>query len=66
MRQAWYVLQPSGDFIARSAWFDTILAGSIPLVFQREYPIYQPFNDVLDYSMLMETLPQVRLAFILE
>ena len=59
MRKAWYVLHPSGDFISRGAWFDTILAGAIPVVFQSNYPDYLPFSDVLNYTMLQEVLPEV-------
>ncbi|KAK9862543.1 hypothetical protein WJX84_000111 [Apatococcus fuscideae] len=58
MRQAWHVLQPRGNFVSRSAWYDTILAGSIPVVFQSNYPDYQPFSDVIDYTQLMVTMPQ--------
>ena len=59
MASAWYVLQPSGDFLSRSAWYDGIMTVSIPVVFQARYPEYQPYNDVIDYSKMMVTLPEV-------
>ncbi len=55
---AWYVLHPRADFIARSAWFDTLLADSIPVVFQPEYIQAVPFADVLDYKRLMVLIPE--------
>lgn len=59
MGAAWYVLHPQGDFIIRSAWFDTLFAGSIPAVFDAGYVDHLPYTDVLDYSRLMTTLPAV-------
>ena len=55
---AWFVLHPRADFIARSAWFDTLLADSIPVVFQPEYSKAVPFADVLDYDRLMVVVPE--------
>ncbi len=55
---AWYVLHPRADFIARSAWFDTLLADSIPVVFQPDYIKAVPFADVLDYERLMVVVPE--------
>ena len=57
-RSAWYVLHPRADFIARSAWFDTLLADSIPVVFQPDYIKAVPFADVLDYERLMVVVPE--------
>ena len=57
-RAAWFVLHPRADFIARSAWFDTLLADSIPVVFQPEYIKAVPFADVLDYDRLMIVVPE--------
>lgn len=45
-RAAWFVLHPRADFIARSAWFDTLLADSIPVVFQPEYIKAVPFSTL--------------------
>ena len=59
MSKAWYALHPSGDFISRGAWYDSIMAGSIPVVFQSKYTDYLPYVDVVDYSLIQETLPEV-------
>ena len=60
-RAAWFVLHPRNpraDFIARSAWVETIMADSIPVVFQSDYVKALPFADVLDYGRLMEVIPE--------
>ena len=59
MSKAWHVLQPRGNFISRSAWFDTLAAGAIPIVFQSNYLDFLPFGDFINYTRLMITLPQV-------
>ena len=64
MGTAWYVLHPQGDFIARSAWFDTLFVGSIPVVFDPGYVDHLPFADVLDYSRIMTTLPAVSALYL--
>ena len=58
-RTSWYVLHPQGDFIIRSAWFDTLFGDSIPVVFDSGYVHHLPFADILDYSQIMATLPAV-------
>ena len=48
-----------GDFYNRGAWFDSVLAGAIPVVFKEHYTDYLPFTDVLDYPRIMTILPEV-------
>ena len=57
MKESWYSLMPLGDFVTRSAFFDALLAGSVPVVFDPEYARFCPYNDVVDYSEFMVTIP---------
>lgn len=41
----------------RAAWYDTVLANSIPVVFNSEYIKTLPFTHIIDYSRVMELLP---------
>lgn len=54
---AWYVLHPVGDFLTRSALYDTWMADAIPVLFQPGYFEFLPFNDVLDYDKLVMHIP---------
>ena len=57
-RSAWYALHPQGDFLSRNSWFDTFMAGTIPVVFQAEYVNAVPFTDLIDYRDIMEYIPE--------
>ena len=46
-----------GDFLNRGAWYDTLLAGAIPVVFDPAYKPTMPFTDILDYDKLMVQIP---------
>lgn len=50
-----------GDFLNRAAWYDSVLADSIPVVFNSEYNKTLPFAHLVDYSRVMVTLPIERL-----
>ncbi|KAK9806050.1 hypothetical protein WJX73_008996 [Symbiochloris irregularis] len=57
MQSAWYNLHPRGDFLNRGLFYDTLLAGCIPVVFTDQYEGTLPFGDLLDYKQLMITIP---------
>jgi hypothetical protein len=57
-RSAWYGLHPRADFVSRSAWFDTLLADSIPVVFQENYIDAVPFTNFFNYTKLMTVVPE--------
>ncbi|KAK9833835.1 hypothetical protein WJX74_007296 [Apatococcus lobatus] len=61
MSASWHVIHPMGDFFNRGAWFDSVLACAIPVVFKEHYADYLPFTDVLDYSRIMTVLPEALL-----
>ena len=63
MSSSWHVIHPVGDFFNRGAWFDSVLAGAVPVVFKEYYADYLPFADMLDYSRILKILPQVRLQY---
>lgn len=41
----------------RAAFYDTLLADAIPVVFYNDYEKTLPFTDILDYKDLMEVIP---------
>ena len=45
------------DFLNRAAWFDTVMADSIPVVFDPIYAKTLPFGNLIDYDRLMQTIP---------
>lgn len=56
--RAWFCPMVQGDFISRSAWFDCLLVGSIPVVFQDNYMRSVPFMDVFDFKRMSLYLPK--------
>lgn len=50
-----------GDFFNRGAWYDTLLADSIPVVFEAGYDGTLPFREVVDYQRIMQLVPLERI-----
>lgn len=51
---SWYTIHPMGDHIVRNSLYDTFMWLSIPVMFEDDIIEHLPFNDVLDYSMLLK------------
>lgn len=58
---SWYTVQPMGDYIVRNSLFDTFMWLSIPVMFEEDIIEHLPFNDVLDYAMLLQHVPKARI-----
>ena len=59
MRNSVFCLQPPGDTATRKSFFDSILSGCIPVIFEANWlnHVTYPFEDVLDYSKFTVTVP---------
>jgi hypothetical protein len=53
----WYCLQPPGDWILRGAFYDCVVAGGVPVVFNANYPKHVAFADVFDYKTMIQQAP---------
>jgi hypothetical protein len=53
----WYCLQPPGDWILRGAFYDCVVAGGLPVVFNENYPKHIAFADVFDYATMIQQAP---------
>ena len=57
MRASWYTLAVPGDFVTRSMTYQTVISGSLLVVFADDYILHMPFRDVIDYSRFVSTFP---------
>lgn len=54
----WYCLQPPGDWVLRGAFYDCVVAGGLPLVFNAKYPQLVAYSDFFNYSSMLQLAPQ--------
>ena len=59
MRHSVFCLQPPGDSNSRKSFFDALISGCIPVLFQLSYVnhVTYPFEEYIDYSKFTVTVP---------
>ncbi|XP_033626260.1 probable xyloglucan galactosyltransferase GT15 [Asterias rubens] len=60
MRHAVFCLQPPGESLTRKSFYDSVMAGCIPVTFKpkkRSASVVYPFQDSLDYSRFSMNIP---------
>ena len=58
MQHSLFCLQPPGDSPTRKSFFDSVVAGCIPVLFQSEEKVFYPFEKYLNYRSFTVTLNQ--------
>ena len=58
MQHSLFCLQPAGDSPTRKSFFDSVVAGCIPVLFQSQEKVFYPFEKYLNYSSFTVTLSQ--------
>ena len=58
MQHSVFCLQPPGDSPTRKSFFDSVVSGCIPVLFQSEEKVFYPFEKYLNYSSFTVTLNQ--------
>ena len=53
----WYAFQPLGDNIIRGAMYDSMMAYTLPVIFDEAVAKQLPFTDIIDYSKFMTYVP---------
>ena len=53
IRQSVFCLQPAGDSPTRKSFYDAILFGCIPVIFNNKLKVRYPFEDRIDYKQLV-------------
>ena len=61
MQNSVFCLQPPGDTATRKSFFDGIVSGCIPVIFELHYykgdKVIYPFDTIIDYSKFTITVP---------
>jgi hypothetical protein len=50
MRHSWYTMQGKPDYAIRSAFYQALVSGSIPVMNDEQYLDHLPFADMIDYT----------------
>ena len=58
MQNSLFCLQPPGDSPTRKSFFDSVIAGCIPVLFVSQYKVFYPFEKYLNYSSFTVALDQ--------
>ena len=68
MRNSVFCLQPPGDSNTRKAFYDAIMCGCIPVIFELPSKLYveYPFESLLDYSQFTVKIPSNRMMQYME
>jgi len=56
----WYCLQPPGDWVLRGAFYDCVVAGGVPMVFNPKYPQYVAYSDIVNYTEIIRMAPSTQ------
>ena len=56
MRHSWHTIQGRPDFCLRSAFFQALVTGSIPVVNGDYYLDCVPYDDMIDYTQVRGSL----------
>lgn len=56
-RESWYNLQPTGDFVTRISFFQTILVDALNIVLEPDYLEHLPFRDHIAYDRMVLYIP---------
>ncbi|XP_013417905.1 probable xyloglucan galactosyltransferase GT17 [Lingula anatina] len=58
MKHAVFCVQPSGDSPTRKSFYDAILSGCIPVIFEFKNKVKYPFSASIDYSKFTVSIPE--------
>ena len=53
-----FCLQPPGDSDTRKSFYDAIMCGCIPVIFELDHKVEYPFESIFDYSTFSVKIPR--------